>query len=207
MSEILDILKKTNTIISGSHFVLTNGGHADTYINKDALYPHTGQASAVGRLFAEKAKDLDLEIVVAPGWGGIILSQWTAYHLSKIKGREILGVYSDKMADGRQVLRRGYDKLVKGKNILIVEDLTSTGASAKKAMKTVEEAGGKIIAVSVMINRNPKGVTSKYFGVPFLALDDFEVKAYEEKKCELCKANIPINITLGHGKKYLESHK
>src|SRR5579885_615181 len=147
MSTILELLKKTGAILTDDHFVLTSGKHASIYINKDALYPHTQAASAVGHEFAKKIKHLEIDTVVGPALGGIILSQWTAHHLSQIKGREIYGVYTEKAPDGGQIFTRGYDNFVIGKSSLVVEDLTTTGGSAKKVVETIQRAGGKVAAV------------------------------------------------------------
>lgn len=205
MSEgILEILKSTGALLTNGHFVGTSGKHIDTYVNKDALYPHTEETSKVGRLMAGKAKDFDIEVVVGPALGGIILSQWTAYHLSQIKGKDILGVYTEKTPEGGQKFTRGYDKLVEGKNILIVEDAPTTGGSAKKVVDAVKAAGGKVVAVSVMVNKNPKQVTSDYFGAPFLPLAELEIGSYDEADCVMCKNGVPVNTTVGHGKNYLE---
>lgn len=204
-NDIIAIMKKVNAIITDSHIVLTSGKHTSAYINKDALYPHTEETSTVGKMFAEKFKDLEIDVVVGPALGGIILSTWTAYHLTQIKGREILGVYTEKDAERNQVFTRGYDKLIKGKNILVVEDITSTGGSVKKAIDSAIRAGGNVVASCVMVNRNPKEVNSEYMGVPFSSLGDLEVKAYEETDCPLCKENVPINTDVGHGRKYLDS--
>lgn len=206
-SEILNILKKTNAIMTNSHFVLTSGLHSGTYLNKDALYPFTNEASKVGKLFAEKFKDKDIEIVAAPALGGIILSQWTAYHLSKLKKKIILGIYTEKTPDKDQIFTRGYDKLVKGKKVLVIEDLTTTGGSVKKVINSVKKAKGKVVAVGVMVNRNPKNVNSKTMSVPFYSLGSLIVESYNANNCPLCDKKIPINIYVGHGKKYLDSLK
>src|ERR1041385_4105241 len=108
--EVLDLLKKSGAIITNSHFVLTSERHCDTYVNKDFLYLHTADVSRMGELFAEKVKNLDMDVVVGPALGGIILSQWVAYHLSKIKGKEVLSVYTEKDSSGGQIFTRGYDK-------------------------------------------------------------------------------------------------
>lgn len=84
----LQYLQKVGAIISNSHFVGTSGLHFDTYVNKDFLYPHTEDVQGSGELFAEKFKDAGIEVVVGPAMGEIILSQWTAYALSRITGRE-----------------------------------------------------------------------------------------------------------------------
>jgi len=205
MSKVLDILKSTGAVITDSHFVGTSGKHFATYINKDALYPHTAETSAVCRLFAEAVKNLDIDAVVGPALGGIILSQWTARHLSEIRDKEIFGVYTEKSPDGGMAFTRGYDKFITGKKVLVVEDLTTTGGSAKKAVEAVKSIGGEVAGVCVMVNRNPKEVSSEYFGAPFFPLDILEIPSYEEAACPLCKAGVPINTTVGHGKKYLES--
>lgn len=207
MSGIISILKQVGVVITDSHFVYTSGKHGSVYINKDALYPHTTETSDVGRMMAQKFADADLEVVVGPALGGIILSQWTAYHLSQLKNKEILGVYTEKDADSNQIFRRGYDQLVKGKKVLVVEDLTTTGGSVKKVVDTVRANGGKVIGVCVMVNRDPINVTSKTVGAPLTVLGVLKADAFDADKCPLCKTNVPINTSVGHGKKYLEAKR
>ena len=203
MNDIIQILKSVGAMITDSHFVFTSGKHGDIYINKDALYPHIDKVSQVGKMFAEKHKDLDIDVVVGPALGGIILSTWTAYHLSQIKGKEILGVYTEKDENKNQIFTRGYDKLVSGKNVLIVEDITNTGGSIKKVVNSVKEIGGNVVASCVMVNRDPDNITSETIGAPFSALGTLKTTNYEEGECPLCKNNVPINTEVGHGKKYL----
>jgi orotate phosphoribosyltransferase len=204
--EVVDILEKTGALLKG-HFVGTSGKHIDTYVNKDALYTHTEETSEVCKLMAEQVKNLNIDAVVGPALGGIVLSQWTAYHLSKIKQKEVLAIYTEKGEDGIQKFTRGYDKLVKSKNILVVEDAPTTGGSVKKVVDIVNGVGGRVVAVSVMVNKNPKEVTSEFFGVPFFPLVEFGIQSYDEANCVMCKDGIPINITVGHGKKFLEGKK
>lgn len=205
MGKVVDILKKVGAVITDDHFVYTSGKHGSVYINKDALYPHTKETSEVCKLMAEKYQDSEVEAVVGPALGGIILSQWVAHHLSEMKGKEIFGVYTEKDEKENQVLRRGYDQIVKGKKILVVEDLTTTGGSVAKVVETVQAAGGEVIGVSVMVNRDPANVTSVTVGkVPFEAAGIIKAEAFDEAICPLCKANKLINTKIGHGKQYLE---
>jgi len=191
--------------MTDGHFVGTSGIHINTYVNKDALYTHPKETSRVCELMALAVKDIDVDVVVGPAMGGIILSQWTAFHLSKIKNKEILAIYTEKNKEGVQVFTRGYDKVVKGKNVLLVEDAPTTGGSAKKVVDIVNRAGGKVVAVSVMVNKNQKEVTSEFFGAPFFPLAEVGMQSYEAKDCLMCKNGVPINTTFGHGKKFLES--
>ncbi|PIZ61966.1 phosphoribosyltransferase [Candidatus Roizmanbacteria bacterium CG_4_10_14_0_2_um_filter_39_13] len=205
--DIIDILKKVNAVITNDHFVYTSGKHGEVYINKDALYPHTKETSEVGNMFAEKYKDSNVDVVVGPALGGIILSTWIAFHLSQLTGREILGVYTEKDEEKNQIFTRGYDKLITGKNVLIIEDLTTTGGSVKKVVDTVKNAGGTVTAVCVMVNRNPDEVNSEIMGVPFDALGVLPAKAYDESECPFCKEDRPVNTDVGHGRKYMEAKK
>lgn len=206
-NKALDLLKETKAILTNDHFVGTSGRHFDTYINKDALYPHPEATSEMGRLFAEQNKDLEIDVVAAPALGGIILSTWTAYHSTKLKGKEILGVYTEKDAEKNQIFTRGYDKLVTGKNVLVIEDLTQTGGSVKKVIDSVRSVGGTVINVCVMVNKDPKNITEETIGAPFTWLATLPVPTYDENECPLCKSGVPINTEVGHGKKFLEAKK
>lgn len=215
MSEnIIEILKKAKAILTDDHFVYTSGKHGSVYVNKDLLYPHATTMYKVGKMFAEKFKNEDIDVVAAPALGGIILTTWTAYHLSIMKKREILNVCTEKdkgttadAAESEQIFRRGYGEFVKGKKVLVLEDLTTTGISVKKCVEAVRSAGGKVVAVCIMVNRDPVHVTSKTIGAPFYSLGVFPAEAFNEKDCPLCKKGVPINTAVGHGKKYLEAKK
>jgi orotate phosphoribosyltransferase len=209
--EVIEILKKTKAIYTDSHFVGTSGRHMSAYINKDALYPHSYDVSRIAELFAEKHKDEEIDVVLGPAIGGAILGTWTAFHLSKLKNKEILSVYTEKdkgtsasNAESNQIFKRGYDKLVEGKSVLIVEDLTTTGGSVKKAANAVKDARGTVAAICVMVNRDSKLVTSESVGAPFSSLAVYEFPSYTEEECPLCKDGVPVNTTVGHGKKFLE---
>lgn len=202
--EVLELLKKTKAIYTDSHFVYVSGKHAKLYVNKDSIYPHTAYVSRIAEIIAKKYKDKPVDVVAGPSIGGIILSQWVAHHLSRLKKREVLSVYTEKTPDKNQIFTRGYDKFVKGKNVLVVEDIVTTGGSVKKVIKSVEKAGGKVIAACSMVNKDPEHINPAYIGVPYDYLTIVDTEVFDEKDCPLCKQNIPIDTRVGHGKKYLE---
>ena len=210
MNDVVAILKRIGAVITNDHFVYTSGKHGEVYINKDALYPHTKETSEVCRIMAEKYKDADVEAVAAPAVGGTILSQWVAYHLSQIKGKEILSAYTEKdagttasAAESKQLFRRGYDAVVKGKKVLVVEDITTTGGSVKKTIHSIREAHGQIVAVCVLVNRDPKNIDSTMMEIPFIPLAEVKMQVWDAGACPLCKKNVPINTTVGKGREYL----
>lgn len=206
MQDLPTILTQVQAVISDDHFVYTSGKHGSVYVNKDKIYPHTALVSRVGQLFAEKFAALNPSVVVGPAIGGIILAQWTAYHLSEMLGREVLGVYTEKDENKNQVFTRGYNQLVQDQDVVLVEDLTTTGGSLQKVVGSVVSAGGRVLGTCAMVNRNPEGVTSQTLGFPFDQLMILPVDAYDADSCPLCARQIPINTTVGHGAKYLKKH-
>ncbi|MES3032288.1 MAG: phosphoribosyltransferase family protein [Patescibacteria group bacterium] len=203
--EVIDILQKTGAVVGDSHFVGTSGKHMDVYVNKDNIYPHTAHISRIAEIIAEKYKNSSVDIVVGPSMGGIILSQWVAHHLSLLKGKEILSIYTEKQPDKDQIFTRGYDVYVRGRNVLIVEDIVTTGGSLKKVINSVQREGGRVIGVCAIVNKDPANVNASFIGAPFDYLSTVGVAVYDAVDCSLCKNNVPINTTLGHGKKYLEA--
>ncbi len=202
--EVLKVLQDVGAFRAG-HFVFTSGLHANTYINKDAIYPHAKDVNKLCRAMAEKFKDDNVEVVIGPAVGAVILSTWTAYNMSEISGREVFGVFADKDGADGFVIRRGYDKLIVGKRVLIVEDLTTTGASMRKVVEAARAAGAEVVGAIAIANRGE--VTREAAGNParFEALVNIHLEQWPEAECELCKRNIPVNVDVGHGREYLES--
>jgi orotate phosphoribosyltransferase len=204
--QVLEILQKVGAFRTG-HFVFTSGLHADTYINKDALYAYTHENAALCRAMAERFKDSGVEAVIGPAIGGAILSQWVAYHLTDMSGKEIPGVYADKDGQGGFVIKRGYDQIIKGKKVLVVEDLTTTGGSVAKVVTATRNAGAEVIGAIVICNRGD--VTKEAAGNPprFESLVTVHLEQWPESECELCKRGIPVNTEVGHGKEFLARKK
>ena len=201
-AQVLEVLQKVGAFRAG-HFVFTSGLHADMYVNKDALYPYTTETSRLCREMAGRFRDKNIEAVSGPAIGAAILAQWVAYHLSEMTGHEVYAAGAEKDGAGGFVLRRGYDKIVEGKNVLVVEDLTTTGGSIKKAIGAVRAAGGNVVGAIALCNRGD--VTKEMIGNPpiFDQLVKLHLEQWPESECELCQGNIPVNTDIGHGKDFL----
>ncbi len=202
--EILAIFERTHALLRGDHFVYTSGMHGSVYLNKDAIYPHTALTSAlcleIARRVIEAKPRSNLEVVVGPALGGIVLSQWVAHHLSALLGREVLGIYTEKTEEGLQRLTRGYDALVSGKHVLVVEDVLTTGGSVRKVIEAVRTAGGVVDHVFSLLNRDPKTMATEIAGAPLSFLFAMELQAWDATQCPLCKEGKPINRKVGKGK-------
>lgn len=212
-AEVLNVLEEVGAFRSG-HFVFVSGLHADTYINKNAMYPYTRQMSKLCEEIARRFKGQGVEAVVGPETGGIILAQWTAHHLSEMEGREVYGVYADKDRshgsvgeDLQFVIKRGYDQLIKGKKTLVVEDLVTTGGSLRKVVGAARVAGAEVVGAVTLVNRG--GVTIDQVGNPprFESLVTLHLEQWPPETCDLCERGIAINTDVGHGKDFLAQRK
>ena len=206
-----EILREVGAIITDSHIVYTSGRHGRDYVNKDAVYPHTAIISDLCRNIAAHFVGYEPEVVVAPAIGGVILSQWVAHHLSHqlsaVVSHDILAVYAEKADDGSFVIKRGYDKLVKGKRVLVVEDILNTGGSVRKVVEAVRLIGGDVIGLGALCNRG--GVTPKDVGdVPrLITLANVSMDSWAEGECPMCAGHIPINTDVGKGREFLARQK
>lgn len=201
--EVLQVLGRVGAVIADSHIVYTSGKHGTAYVNKDAVYPHTAETSRLCRAIAERFADDNVEVVIAPAIGGVILSQWTAHHLTEMNGHEVFGVYAEKSDGDAFVVKRGYDKLIAGKNVLVVEDVLTTGGSAKKVVEATRAIGGNVVGLGVLCNRG--GITPEDVANPpkLFALVNVKLDAWDEAECPLCAKNVPINTDVGKGREFL----
>lgn len=196
---VLDKLEEIGAIFTKRHFIYTSGKHGSGYINMDLMFPNvTLVAELCQSLVAPFADTFD--VVAAPATGGIELGVLAALAAGTP------GVWADKDGDGGFVFERaGYAEAIRGKRVLIVEDLLMTGGSVEKVAKEVEKVGGTVIGISVVCNRG--GVTAKALGVPRLeALSSVNFTSEEANGCSLCAQHVPIVEDMGHGDDYKKEH-
>ncbi len=203
---IIQLFIDAGAIITDSHFVYSSGRHSSIYINKDALYLHTERISKLCQLMAKTYDAVQIDVVVGPVLGGIVLSQWVAHHLNINRSLgETLAVYAEKEGDAADKtfsFHRGYDKYIPGKNVLVVEDVLTTGGSARQVIELVRQHGGRVIGLSALCNRG--NIQSEDVGnVPVQALVKIDLKTYAADTCPFCQQNVPINTELGKGRTFL----
>ncbi|MFQ5541160.1 MAG: phosphoribosyltransferase family protein [Candidatus Paceibacteria bacterium] len=204
--ELLEEMKSYGAIVEG-HFIGTSNKHLDTYIAKDAIMPHTAFISRLCKMIAEKALPHEPDIVVGPIACGIIMSQWTAHHLSELCGRNILAVFTDEV-ESKQKLKRKYNRLVDGARVVVVEDVVNTGASIQEVVDTVSEKGGDIVHAYSLFNRGePDTVVSKKLGVPYESLIYFPRQAWNEADMPDSLRATPVSVEYGHGGEHISGLK
>ncbi len=202
---VMSTLERLGALITDSHIVYTSGRHGSAYLNKDALYPHTAETCDVCLHMARPFVGFTIEVVAGPTVGGVILAQWVAHHLSDYRYTPVLALYAEEEREGetrRRVFRRGYDALLAGRRVLVVEDVLTTGGSARQVVEAVRAAGGKPVGVSALCNRG--GITAETLGVSRLAaMVELSLESWDADTCPLCQEGVPINTSVGKGADFL----
>ena len=126
------------------HFVLSSGLHSDTYLNKSIVSMYPDRTERLCRALATKAMAAigSVDYVISPAMGAIIYGYETARHM------EVPFMFLERV-EGDFKLRRGFS-VPHGAKVLVVEDIVSTGLSAREAIIAVKEAGGDVVALSLI---------------------------------------------------------
>ncbi|MEM6383793.1 MAG: orotate phosphoribosyltransferase [Pseudomonadota bacterium] len=167
--EVLDIFRSQDAILEG-HFVLSSGLHSGTFLQKALVYRSPEKTERLCRALAETIRASSLgpiDAIVAPAMGGIVPGYETARQL----GVPYMWVERE---NGVFRLRRGFS-VSPGERVLIVEDIISTGLSAREAGDALREAGADVIGCACLIDRSAGEAD---LGMPVIALADYKVPAY-----------------------------
>lgn len=177
---VISLLLKTGGLLRG-HFLLSSGLHSPQYLQCALLLQHPKRASHLGKELAKKFNQEKIEIVIGPALGGIII----AYEVARALGTRAL--FSERVEEKMQ-LRRGF-KINPGEKVLVVEDVITTGGSAKEVVELVNELGGVVVGVGALIDRSQGKVN---FGVPLKTLASLNIETYSREACPLCREGLPL---------------
>ena len=179
--EVEDLLIETSAIMEG-HFLLTSGLHSPRYVEKFNVLQKPVYTEKLCRAMAEKFKDANIETVVGPVTGGILL----AHETGKALGTR--AIFTER-ENGKMTFRRGCT-LHEGERVLLVEDIVTTGGAIREVIDVVKEHGGIPVAVSMLLDLS--GGKATFGDVPSTALLHMDVQTFKPEECPLCKAGIPM---------------
>ena len=198
-AETRAIIEACGALIEDDHLVYASGDHGNGWIAKDIINLDPRLPRRLSELLAEASEHLSFDVVCGPAVGGLICAQFTALALS------CSCVYAERVTvDGEErfALRRGQDEFVKGRRVLVVDDVVNTGYSIKLAMDTVRAAGGEVVGAATWINRGNIGAAE--LGVDeFIYLDEVSLPSWPAERCELCAQSVPVNTRYAHGAEFL----
>ena len=173
--------EETGALLTG-HFRLSSGLHSDRYLQCARLLMWPERAELAGRELASALREFSPTAVVSPALGGVIIGHETARALR-------LPAMFVERKDGAFALRRGFS-LEKGKPVVVVEDVFTTGKSTRETAAAVESAGGRVVAVGSIVDR---GVPAGAFSVPARSLISLSVPSWPEAECPLCAKGVAID--------------
>ena len=169
-AEIIAEFRAAEGLLEG-HFILSSGLHSPRYLQCARVLMDPKRASRLAvALAAAIPADLRarIDLVVSPAMGGVIIG----HEMGRALGIEALFV---ERPTGTFELRRGF-RLEEGQQVLLVEDVVTTGLSSREAIKAVEAAGGEVVAAAALVDRSGGEAD---LGVPFFPLIRLSVPSYE----------------------------
>jgi len=174
-NEATEIFVKSGALMEG-HFKLTSGRHSNRYMQCAQVLQYPEYTEKLAAHIAEKYADADIEVVIGPAMGGIIVAYETARQL------KVPGIFCER-ENGQMALRRGFT-LYPGQKVLVVEDVVTTGGSVLEVMDIVRQNGAEVAGVAVLVDRSAGKVD---FGVRKEAVLSMDIESWEAPDCPLCR--------------------
>lgn len=181
-NEVLEIFRSSGTLLDG-HFLLASGYHSASYLEKFLVLQYPHHVERLCKELAEPFTRKPIDVVLGPTTGGMLM----AYEVGKQLGCRAL--YAERGEDGKgRELRRGF-RLNKDENVLVVDDILTTGGSVNETIKLVHDAGANLVGVGVLADRSGGAVD---FGVPLHALVSIALEKFPPDAVPEWLAAIPL---------------
>ena len=168
--ESLKILKETDALLEG-HFILSSGLHSNQYIQCAKLMSHPDKAKIFCSSLSEKIKTSfkNIDIILSPAMGGILVGYEIGRQLN------IETIFAERVSKNL-VVRRDF-QIPKNSNVLIVEDVITTGKSALECSKIIKSNNANLIGFACLIDRSNNEILIKDNIVSQIK---FEIKTFKE---------------------------
>ena len=178
--ESLKILKETDALLEG-HFILSSGLHSKQYIQCAKLLSHPSKAQIICSSLCEKIKKNfnKIDIILSPAIGGIVVGYEIGRQLN------IKTIFAER-SNAQLILRRGFE-IPKNSNILIVEDVITTGKSVLECSEIINLNKANLIGYACIINRSNKETLNKDKIVSEI---NFKIQTYKENELPESLKNI-----------------
>ncbi|HZK43638.1 MAG TPA: orotate phosphoribosyltransferase [Syntrophomonadaceae bacterium] len=173
--QAVKIFSEAGALLDG-HFKLTSGRHSNQYMQCAQVLKYPKYTEELAKHIAKYFADDNIELVIGPATGGIIV----AYEVARQLG--VPGIFTERQ-DSIMTLRRNFE-IKKDARVLVVEDVVTTGGSVREVIDLVEALGGIVIGVGVLVDRSNGKID---FGVKQEAVLSMNVQSWEPEECPLCK--------------------
>ena len=163
-----------NEAFQTGDFTLSSGEKSDFYMDARKAQMHQSGAFHIGEAIYEQVCDLDIQAVGGMAVGAV--SMVTSVLLSfASRDREIRGFWVREKKKGHGTQKSVEGLLKSGDNVLIVDDVITSGNSVKKSIEEAERCGAKVVRVIALVDRNAGGreLLSDYDYQPLFNIDQF----------------------------------
>jgi orotate phosphoribosyltransferase len=178
--EILEIFKKTGALLEG-HFQLTSGLHSPHYFQCARVLQYPGHARALCSEIAGRFDGSEVDVVIAPALGGIVVGQEVGRQLN------VRTMFTERK-EGTMQLRRGFS-VAKYEKVLVCEDVVTTGGSVGEVITIVRSMGGLPVGVGAVVDRSGGKAPFENFFAPLV----MDVVTYKPEACPLCAKGMPVD--------------
>ncbi|MDX2226388.1 MAG: orotate phosphoribosyltransferase [Verrucomicrobiae bacterium] len=178
-SEILQTFKDSHALLEG-HFILRSGLHSRQFFQCAMVLQQMPVVEKLGAALAAHFAAQDVETVLAPAMGGLVIGQEVARQMRK------RFIFAEK-EEGKLVLRRGF-VIRPGEKILIIEDVVTKGGRVQETLDIVRAHGGDVRGIGVLVDRS-NGQAA--FDAPFKSLLSLPVEAFDPQNLPADLQKIP----------------
>ncbi|MGB0313904.1 MAG: orotate phosphoribosyltransferase [Parvibaculales bacterium] len=180
--QVLDEFRDAEALLEG-HFILSSGLHSRTYLQCARVLMDTRRAARLAEALAAKITDNAggaIDCVVAPAMGGLIIGHEVARALN------VDSMFLERV-DGEFTLRRGFH-LSENANVVMIEDIVTTGLSSREAIAAIGAHGGHVVSAGCLIDRS--GGTAD-IGVTLASLASISVETFSADNVPADLADVP----------------
>jgi orotate phosphoribosyltransferase len=181
--EVLKLFEETGALLNG-HFELRSGLHSNRFFQCAHLLQYPRISGRLCEALVEKMRAelqaLEVDTVIAPAMGGITIGHEVARAL------DVRFIFVEK-EDNVLKLRRF--KIKEGERFVIAEDVVTRGGRVQETVDIVEENGGIVAAIGILVNRSGG---QAQFDAPLVSLLDIAPVTYDPSACPLCKEGIGL---------------
>jgi len=178
--QLIEIFQKTGALLEG-HFILTSGRHSPTYFQCAKVLQYPEYLQKFSNEIVNHFQDIDIDIVITPAVGGIVLGTEIGRQLNK------QAIFAER-EQGAMTLRRGFE-ITPESNVLVIEDVITTGGSVNEVIELVIDSGAKVVGVGVLVDRS--GGKVKLHEKQF-CVTELEAVSYGDDEIPDDLANIPV---------------
>ena len=186
-SKLIEELEEVQ-VFSKRHVVLRSGLHSDMFVDIEKLFQNN--VPLVNSLCCMMAEDVNkksipVDMVMGPAEGGKLVAKRVAIDLSTYRNEAVRFSWEEKTEEKSYTLRETDKNTLNFINVLLVDDVMTSGSSILTLTKLIADVGGFVTGVSVICNRF---LIAHELELPyFYSAFDYPSNLWRKSECPICK--------------------